>query len=122
MNDRQLNFDAVLLLMSGRVELQSRNRRDQRRASSRSDSSCPPGNDQTRFGATAQSSPFGVCFGPITITVRGSSMRLSTSAASLPEKTQPACGTIAAETDCFAVGMSPSIRSNSRPMPAASPG
>ena len=49
-----------------------------------------PGIDHDSCGSTAQSTPCGVCFGPITMTVRGMRSRLRTPAAIAPEYSRPA--------------------------------
>ena len=63
-NQRQLDLDGVFLGVGHRVEFQPGHAdRASRRARSGSDSTSAPGNDQTRWGATAQSAPMGPVFG-----------------------------------------------------------
>ena len=84
--ERQLDFDGVLLRVGGGVELQARESPGTSwRASSGSLASVAPGIDQVSCGATAHSTPCGVCLGPMTMIVEGNLTRDSVWPAMRPE-------------------------------------
>ena len=83
---RQFHLDGMFLLMGLGIQLQPGNRFTQLLGQLRVGRNIDtPGSDQVWQGATAHSTPKGVCLGPITITVSGISIRLRTSAAMRPE-------------------------------------